>query len=881
MLSHYRLVEKIGEGGMGVVWEAEDTALARRVAIKILPDVFAGDPERLARFEREARLLASLEHVNIAAVYDLADTDGVRCLILELVPGRTLAELVEAGPLPVDEILRLALQIAEALEAAHEVGVIHRDLKPANIKVTPEERVKVLDFGLAKAFEVESPSPPSAADLSHSPTVTSGGTRAGVILGTAGYMSPEQARGKRVDKRTDIWAFGCVLYELLTGKQLFQGETVSDTLAAVLRAEPEWSLLPEETPASVRRLLRRCLQKNPRQRLRDVGDARITIQETLAGETTETGSGLSLPAATPSPGSSLPQKILLASAGILVGAALSFAGLWGWGASLFPPEPPLRRLELPAASSGAFPVISPDGRSVAYAENGRLWVHDLDELEPREIPGSEAARAFWSPDSNWIGFDVGGELFKVSADGGTRMSIGPVKGGIDARSGGAAWLEDGTIVYTTGSSGLLQIAARGGEPVPLLEPVAGEMDFHNVSPLPGGRGVVFTVHREGGMDTIATFSGGKRKDLFQLHGQALLDPWYSPTGHLVYSRVLTNPGLWAVPFSLGTLEVTGDPFLVVDGGQTPSISGDGVLVYRYAQPVPGRLVWVDRDGGVESALGQPLEGLARPALSPDGQRIVASARQGGNVDLWVYDLASDATSRLTFDDSQDFLPSWMPDGERVIYTTLTHGDATMPVLTIMPVDGSGESRELGPGIAPCVSSDGKYLAYMRFGGGGNLDVSYMSLDGPSEPVPVMETGAMEQLPRISPDGRYLAYQSDASGRFEIYLTRFPDGTGRWQVSSGGGTFPRWGKSSGKLFYVQDNDLMEVEVAKEPALWIGTPRKLFSRPSTGGATLLPGTRGFDVAGDGERFLMVENTDPGGAWSRIMVIQNWFAAFRDRK
>jgi serine/threonine-protein kinase len=867
---------------MGIVWEAEDTSLSRNVAIKVLPEMFAGDPERMARFEREARLLASLDHPNIAAIHDLAESDGIRYLVLELVPGRTLAEIIDSGPLPLDEALPLALQIAEGLEAAHEVGVIHRDLKPANIKVTPEDRVKILDFGLAKALEGDAAAVSSQTDLSHSPTMTSDRTRAGVILGTAAYMSPEQARGKPVDRRGDIWAFGCVLFEMLTGRKLFDGETVSDMLAAVLRAEPEWDLLPNDTPPSVHRLLYRCLQRDPRERLRDIGEARIAVQLALAGQDEAAGGEIALSAAAPpSPGASALLKTLLAGGGVLAGALLAVAVLWGLGASLSPPEPALRRFRLEAGPSASLPVISPDGRRVVYADAGSLWIRDLDELEPREIPDSEEARAFWSPDSNWIGFDMGGRLWKFPANGGNRMAIGPLKGSIDATSGGAAWSADGRIVFTTGSSGLMEIPARGGDPVSLLEPGPDELDFHNVSPLPGGRGFLFVVHGEEGMGTIAACHGNERKYLLQLPGENIYEVVYSPTGHLLYRQRGANiEEIWAVSFSLSRLEVTGEPFLVVDNGASPSVSADGTLVHLSAYTGLMQLAWVDRNGNRERVIGRPLEGLVWPALSPDETRVAVCSRQGEEANIWIMDSATGSATRLTFSDSRDGVPTWTANGEQVVYMSLAHGDVA-PALKILPADGSGEPRDLGPGGVPSVSADGRHVAYMGFSGGGNLDLFYVPLDGQSRPEPMLEeTEAVETWPRISPDGQYLAYQSDQSGRHEIYLTRFPDATGRWQVSNQGGQCPRWARSGDSLFFLRGNDLMEVEITTQPALRLGTPRKLFSRAPTGQSVTTFIGEGYDVTGDGERFVMVENAEPDRSHAGIVVVQNWLAAVSER-
>ncbi|MFQ5930211.1 MAG: protein kinase, partial [Acidobacteriota bacterium] len=488
-ISHYRVLEKLGEGGMGEVYRAEDTNLGREVAIKVLPDLFAQDPQRLARFEREAKLLASLNHPNIAAIHSFEHADGLHFLVLELVEGETLAERVAKGPLPVEEALEICRQVAEGAEAAHEKGVIHRDLKPANVKITPEGQVKVLDFGLAKALEGETP----AADISHSPTLTEEMTRSGVILGTAAYMSPEQARGKAVDKRADIWAFGCVLYEGLVGRQVFGGETVTDIIGAIVHKEPDWNVLPEKTPWNIRALLRRCLEKDPDLRLRDIWDVRIEIKQALSGAVEK------LPdlAVARQPVWTLRRTLLLVSGMVLVTAV---AGVIGW--ILKPaPELPLHKFELAVDSLEAgieTPLaVSPDGKKVVYVSAGRLWIRELDQLEPRQLSRSEEARLpFWSPDSAFVGYVAAGKLWRVPVSGGESTTISDLQGGL-VGGAGATWGSNGQIVFSRGGTGLLEVSARGGDPQPLLElDPKSEGDFHQPHFLPDGRGVLFVVHRK-------------------------------------------------------------------------------------------------------------------------------------------------------------------------------------------------------------------------------------------------------------------------------------------------------------------------------------------------------------------------------------------------
>jgi len=660
-LLHYRLVEKLGAGGMGVVWRAVDTTLDREVAIKVLPEAFALDAERLARFEREAKLLASLNHPNIATVHGLHESRDVRFLAMELVAGEDLAERLARGALPVDDAFGIAHQIAQALEAAHDSGVVHRDLKPANVRITPAGAVKVLDFGLAKAFAAGSAE--RAASPSHSPTITSVGTLTGVILGTAAYMSPEQAKGKEVDRRADVWAFGVVLYEMLTGRRLFDGETISETLAAVLMKEIAWDALPADTPPRIRRLLRRCLQRDPQSRLRDAGDARLLIEEVLAGADRE----------------EVRQRPRYGSA-FLWAASVFAAVATGVALDRFVPRPvparPLRKFEL-SVPDVERARISPDGRRLTYVSSGKLWVRDLDRLEARPLEGTEGAGVFfWSPDAAWVAYLADGKLWKVPAGGGKPTMICDLPGpeGFFGRAGGV-WERDGTILFTTDRTGLLRVSAQGGDPKSVLEPQPDEETaFHGVNALPDGRGVVFVVHRTGEgrpkWDTLAAYAAGKntKKILLQVEGQWLMGPVYSSTGHLLYRREPDNPGIWALPFSPSELEVTGEPFLVAPNGKYPSVAEDGTLVYisgggeREVQPA-----WVDRGGKLLGTIGEPQRvNRWSLALSPDQGRVALTLGDGDESDVWVYDAIRGTRARLT--STRDATnPAWSPDGKRIIY----------------------------------------------------------------------------------------------------------------------------------------------------------------------------------------------------------------------
>jgi serine/threonine protein kinase len=896
MLAHYRLVEKIGEGGMGVVWKALDTTLDREVAVKILPDEFAGQPERLARFEREAKLLASLNHPHIAAIYGIHESEGRRFLAMELVPGEDLSQRLSRGPVPVGEALPVALQMATALEAAHESGVIHRDLKPANIKLaggaSPASTttgsdapgstlaasgpgatasaatiggagVKILDFGLAKAMEESSPSP----DVTQSPTLTLAATQAGVILGTAAYMSPEQARGHAADRRADIWAFGVVLFEMLAGRRLFSGDTVSDTLAAVLRADPDFDDLPATTSPASRRLLTRCLDKDPRRRLQSMGEARIALEDILSGreETRE----VTTVAAAPPPRRLSPVSLF---AGLVVGAVLATATFWALNPA--PPEPPLRKIVLPLQGDdsglNAEPVISPDGSQIVFRSGRALWVRRLDQWESRELDGTEDAESpFWSPDSLWLGYGKDGKLWKYSIGGGQATALCD----LPTDFGAGTWLPDGTILFAPNAGPMYAVSEKGGDPKVYLDIEEGKVsDFHEPGILPDGRGLVTVVHRRPeGADTIDLVVGGQRRTLLQLPETWLGYPSYAPTGHLLYERTRSNDGIWAVPFSLETLELTGEPFMAVAGGSAPSVSADGTLVHLMGASGLFEMVWADRDGSVGEIVGQQHDRIWFPALSPDERRVAVVGIENNNSDIWIHDIERGTKTRLTFDESRQIIPAWSPSGEEIAYLSLDEGT---PNLKLQSADGSGEARILAQGGNPSFSADGRYLAYDHREEDGNFGLFYRTMDEEGESVPFLDTEADERTPRISPDGRFLAYRSDESGRAEIYIKRFPSSEGKWQVSVEGGVHPRWNGSGDELFYVEGSFLMAVPVETEPALRLGTPQRLFSwSPSW-----ILSNIAYEVTDDGTRFLLVRPVGSASDEESIRIVENWASEFR---
>jgi len=854
---------------MGEVYRAKDTRLDRDVAIKVLPETLARDKERLLRFEREAKVLATLSHPNIAAIYGFEEHNGQQLLVMELAEGETLSERLRRGALPIDDSLDAARRIAEALEAAHEKGIVHRDLKPANVKITVDGDVKVLDFGLAKALAGDEP---SRTDSVNSPTITADFTRPGVILGTAGYMSPEQARGRSIDKRTDIWAFGCVLFECLSGVRLFAGETATDSIGAILHKEPEWALLPPSTPPTIQLLLRRCLAKDRNKRLRDIGDARIEIENAIA-DPSATSLGLAQSALTAA--ERRPRRLLNR---VLMGIALLAAGGAGVGlAWVLRPTPPLRKFEFAPnnlqAERGV--SISPDGRKIAYMSQDQLCIRELDRLEPRPLPDSADARhPFWSPDSAFVGYMRHGQLWKSSVRGGA--SVICKMGQQETAVAGAGWGQDGKVIFATGSAGVYEVSAQGGDPRSVLEPdkEAGEEDFHDAALLPDGRAVVFVIHGKKGPDTIALFGGGLRKVLLHQEAERFFGPVYSATGHILYQRAKTTPGIWALPFSLAKLEVTGEPFLVVPNAYRASLSSDGMLVYVPGNPsIEVRIAWADRQGKILGTIGQPQVDMFAPALSPDGARVVVSAQEGEGRDLWIHDVARGTKTRFTFSPDDEIGPRWSPDGRDIAFNILGWRWA------IKPADGVGPTREMGEGGGVHYTPDGKGVVLVRPGKETKTqrDLWYVPLDGESEPKILLRTPADERNPALSPDGRYLAYASDESGHDEVYLTRFPSGEGKWQVSVDGGRGPRWNPNGRELFFASTNALFFADVQTEPDLVLGTPKKLFDGDRIG----IHVWRGYDVAGDGERLVVVQSENQNQTTPTITVVENWFTEFKDRR
>jgi serine/threonine-protein kinase len=880
----YAILAKLGEGGMGEVYRARDTKLNRDVALKVLPDSFANDPDRLARFQREAQVLASLNHPNIAHIHGLEESNGVRALVMELVEGDDLSQRIARGPIPIDEALPIAKQVADALEAAHEQGIIHRDLKPANIKVRSDGTVKVLDFGLAKAMEPVG----SASIVSQSPTITTPAmmTGVGVILGTAAYMSPEQARGKKTDTRTDVWAFGCVLFEMLTGQRAFEGELISDVLAAILKTDPNWQAMPTGTPAALRRLVGRCLEKDPKRRLQAIGEARVQIEDLLAG-----ASEPMRPAA-PSGKRLWPRLAVVAVLALAIGAAAAFTATWRVRAA----APRVTRTSIAAIGPVALTingisrdlVISPDGSRVVYVGNNgtQLFVRALDALEPVAIATGQIREPFMSPDGQWVGFvESLNNLKKVPITGGPSIHLTT----LDGAPQGATWLPDDTIVFGTNnqSTGLQRVSANGGTPTVVTRPDhhGGEVDHLWPEVLPGGRVVLFTITAQtGGPDNASIAALDLTTQTSTILVRAGVDAHYVAGGHLVY----VGAGmLRAVPFDLTRLTVLGPAVPVVprlltigrgDAGDF-GVASDGTLVY--VDVTPGSqssraraLVWVDRTG-TEERIAAPTRSYEGPFISPDGKQLALAISQDG--DIWLWDLARAQFRQLTFEPGVDTFPVWTPDSHRIVFASQSGGSMN---LRWQAADGTETAERLTTNInnqwSTSVSSDGTQVVFSELTPTMGYDLMLLTLGGIRRVTPLLQTPFDELSGAISPDGHWLAYETNSSGQFEVWVRPFPNtSSAKYQISSSGGARPVWAHSGKELFFFGgDGSLMRVPVEATAKMWNNRdPAKLLEpRYYTGNGNP---NRSYDVSSDDQRFLMIKSAsaDPATVPPSIIVVQHF--------
>ncbi len=897
-LGSYEILAPLGAGGMGEVWRAHDTRLRRDVAIKALPESLAADPERLARLEREARLLAALNHPNIAAIYGLEEADGSPLLVMEYVEGESLAQRLAAGPLPVDDALAVATQIAAGLEAAHGAGVIHRDLKPANVMIRPDGSVKVLDLGLARTVES-----PTATDPSLSPTVTSAPTGTGVILGTAAYMSPEQARGRAVDKRTDIFSFGCVLYESLTSQRAFPGDTVSDSLAAILRAEPDWEALPGETPPAVRRLLRRCLEKDPKRRLRDIGDARIEIEDALShpGEATREAAPIGRRGRSP---------LLWAVAALVLGAA---AGALVFRFLARPASPAVSSirtvLHLPADTgvslpggpfaasfpAGAAVAVSPDGRTVVFRGTkqgvSRLYRRRLDRDEAEPITGTEDGFApFFSPEGQWLGFFTPGELKKVPIEGGASVLVCPVP----PVTAGGVWDADGSIVYTRAVNGsLYRVSSSGGEPRPLttLDETRGENAHLWPQILPKGRGILVSIvlgqdFQDYSSSQIVVLDPKSGRRSVVLEGSTFAR--YA-AGWLAFVR---GGEVFAAPFDLESLRVTGpavrapEPITLnaADGSASLALSPNGDLVYVSGAPftVPGSTVLRLDANGRETPMPLPAGHYFSPRLAPDGRRLALARCEGYACKVFVYDLAREILSPLTPEPGRFFCPAWSADGGRLAFSVFHKSD---PKVGLKAADGSGAMTTSGwtedAEFPNSFSPDGRTLAftvvYMADRGGSRkrftTDIWLAPLEGKDGAHPWFESPFRERAAAFSPDGHWIAYVSDESGRDEVYVRPFPGPGGKVKVSSEGGTEPVWIRGGKEIVYRAAERMMSVDVGLGPKLSVGRPRLLFVTDLTWSAREDDHPWEYDVSRDGTVFVGTRGDTPAEPERRLSLVTNW--------
>jgi eukaryotic-like serine/threonine-protein kinase len=879
-LGPYEILSAIGAGGMGQVYRARDSKLGRDVAVKVLLEVFAHDSDRMARFQREAKVLASLNHPNIASVYGLEDSTNIRALVMELVEGSTLQDRIQVGPIPLDEVLSIAKQIAEALEYAHDRGIIHRDLKPANVKVTSEDAVKVLDFGLAKALADD----PGSSDVDTSPTLSRMPTRAGVLLGTAAYMSPEQAKSKSVDRRADVWAFGCVLYEMLTGKKAFPGDSVADTLAAVIKEEPDWSRLPSFTPARVRGLLQRCLKKDAKQRLQAIGDARVAIDEIVAGSPEDTSLVVSRGT-----------RPWVAWSACAVACTMALTVAFAHFRENSPAQPRVVRFQIPLPenpvlqTTGAF-AVSPDGQQLVFPAVGpdgvsRLWVRALDSLEVRALQGTESsdALAFWAPNSHFVAFSSAGKLKKVNVSGGPAETLCDIPG----NAIGGSWNSDGVIIFGQYPGVVMQVSAAGGLPSPLtaLDPSQGEIAHTIPSFLPDGRHFIYL--RDSGTSTGTGVSVGSldvrpKEQSTKRIVASDVGPVYAPSADLNLGQLLfmRNGTLIAQTFDARRLELSGEAITVAEQLGTfldygfYSASTNGVLVYRSKGSGNSQLISFDRQGKVlrTAVVAGDYHTLA---VSPDGTR---AAVGGYGESFRLLDLSRGTSTQFTFGRSGAY-GVWSPDGSRVVFAS---GDNLYQKLA------SGEKEEelllatKEDKIPTSWSRDGRFLLYTVLAERSKGDLWVLPLEGGRKPMPFLRTGSNEEEGHFSADGRFVAYSSDESGRDEIYVHAFaPDSVtssddgGKWLISNDGGVEPRWRGDGRELYYITpDGSLMSVAVTTRPALQVGVAKVLFRTPTH--SVAFDPTE-WDLSPDGRRFTFAVR--PAQSKVPFTIVLNWQARLKN--
>ena len=958
-ISHYKVLEKVGEGGMGVVYKAEDTRLGRTVALKFLAAHLLKDAESRKRFDREAKAVAALNHPNICTIHEIDEAEGRTFLALEFIEGESLQARIERGPLPLEDALDLARQAADGLEAAHEKGVVHRDIKPGNLLITPKGQLKILDFGLALLTE--------GSKL----------TQLDTTLGTIAYMSPEQTMAADTDSRTDIWALGVVLYEMVSGRLPFRGDYDRAVMYSITSEEPEpLTALRTGVPMELEWLINKCLAKQPDGRYQNAADlivdltalrkkmesGKSTIVRPVAASTpvgtgnpagptlepTNQPAGAQAPQSAPGvapqapatsviPGSTFgPYRVIedLGSGGEIaayraedtqlrrsvtisvlpesaarraeqrerfkvIGAAVFFVVavvmiLLSWTRQPAPIESAaLRRFAFTPEDFRGEATISPNGKHIAYlagTDQPTIWVRDLDREQPRELPGTSGASDwghFWSPDSQFIGFAVGGELKKISVQGGPAITLCSL---LQSRYYGGSWSPDGDVIAFSSAfpSQIYEVVAQGGEPTLLFEAEQSEKGFFNVRPrfLPASaaaRGIVFAQGSSTDRDIVVRNLETGESSVLTEGGYSV----FSPTGHILYQRDVRQGGLWALPFSIGTLKPTGEPFPIAENVGRPSVAMDGTVVSVDALGSNRQqLVWLDRAGRKLGTIGQPQQGIRYPALSPDGGRVLVSAfEEVTNEDIWVHEVGRALKTRLTFDPGRDSFPKWSPSGEEVVFASNRAGNVD---IFSRAADGSAEPVSLvstsRTELPSAWSPDMKYFLYVVQGPETGWDIWYLErkeLEDGFDSRPFLQTSFSETQSRLSPDGRFVAYLSDESGRFEIYVRPFPQGGGKWQVSANGGNSQRWSKDGGELFYVEGETLMSVPVSTMDGFSAGSAKPLFEHPGLGGGI----SSTYDVSADGQRFVVVEDVESEeGEQAKppsIHIVENWFEEFKDRE
>ncbi len=862
----YEILSVIGSGGMGKVYRARDTKLNRDVALKVLPDPFSSDPERLARFRREAQFLASLNHPSVAAIYGFEEFDAVQALVLELVEGRTLAERLSGTVVPLGEALTIARQVAEALEAAHEKGIVHRDLKPTNIALGPEGRVKVLDFGLAKLIRppgVEQDTRTHVSDMS-----TMLASSPGTILGTAAYMSPEQAKGQDADRLADVWAFGCVLYEMLSGRAAFAGGTTSEIISEVLKSEPDWQRLPAETPEGIRRLLRRCLNKDRRRRLHDIADARLEIEEAQDSP--------SAPVRGARVVSKGRERLMWASV-LAVVAAIALVRWWSVRAVPISPE---MRVEIttPPTTDPVSLAISPDGAKLVFVatdqDKSRLWLRALDAPTARSLAGTDSASyPFWSPDSRSVGFFADGKLKRIDIDAGSVQTLAVATAGR-----GGAWTADGMILFAPQAGPIFRIAATGGERAQLTQVDAERSNHRFPQLLPDGRHFLYyttNTPRARGV-YVGQVDGSPGRRLLDADAAAAY-----ASGQLLFVRQRT---LFAQPLDPVRLELSGSPVAVASdvavdvgvGVASVSASATGGIVYRTGLARGQRqFAWFDRSGKEIGRVGPPDETMIwGPSMSPDGHTAALTRTVDGNQDVWLLDLVRGVFRRFTFGEATELNPMWSPDGSRIAFSSNRKGDNS---LYRAPATGDGDDELLL--TTPIAkqpadwSNDGRYLLYRSQDPRTRYDIWALRLNGEGQTFPVVQTTFDERDGQFSPDGKWIAYESDESGQFEIYVQPFPGPGRKWPISTSGGAQVRWARDGKELFYIGlDERLMSVSVrldSQHQIVEASSPVPLFWTHVGGAVTV--SRQQYAPSSDGHRFLM--NTITEERTSPITLLLNW--------